>query len=231
MSETVTPGAPPAATLLAAGLGRRLGGVPKSALLIDGQSIFERLVQALRESGIDDIRTVIGPYADVLQPLARRSGVRVIRQPEPDASLVASQRLALHDHQQHPPGRDLMLLVADLPLLTGEHIVPLLRAWQQRPAGVQAQVPLVRGVRGHPVCLAWPVVQAVAALPYPLGVRDWLLGAGAAVQALATEYDAYTTDLDTPDDLANLRQRLAPLAVAWPDAPGLAQRYDMCFAL
>lgn len=213
---TVPPAQPPAATLLAAGLGRRLGGVPKSALLIDGQSVFERLVQALRQAGITQVSAVIGTYADTLLPLARRSGVRVVHQPVPDAPLVASQRLALHDHLLHQPGCDLLLLVADLPLLTGEHVVPLLRAWRQRPATVLAQMPVVQGVRGHPVCLAWPAVQAVVAQPCPRGVRDWLAGAGDAVQAVTTDHDAYTTDLDTPDDLAALRQRLAPRAVAWP---------------
>lgn len=230
MSEAVTPGAPPAATLLAAGLGRRLGGVPKSALRIGGQSVFERLVQALREAGIDDIRAVVGPYADVLLPLARRCGVRVVAQPQSDAPLVASQRLALHDHLRQSPGRDLMLLVADLPLLNSEHLVPLLQAWAQRPAGVQAQVPVVNGVRGHPVLLSWAAAQAVAAQPWPRGVREWWLGAGDAVQALRTGHDAHTTDLDTPDDLTALRQRLHPLPVAWPD--GLVQpgRVDQALA-
>lgn len=220
----------PAATLLAAGLGRRLGGVPKSALRIDGQSLFERLVQALRQAGIDDISAVIGPYADVLLPLAQRGGVRVVEQAVPEAPLAASQRLAVHHHLQHRPGRDLMLLVADLPLLGGEHIAPLLRAWARRPAGVQAQVPVVHGVRGHPVLLSWAAVQGVAAQPPARGVRDWLQGAGEAVQILPTDSNAHTTDLDTPEDLARLRERLHPLPVVWP--AGLVQtgRVDQALA-
>lgn len=216
MHPTAAPTPAPAATLLAAGWGRRLGGVPKSALQIDGQSLFERLVQALRQVGITHISAVIGPYADTLLPLARRSGVRVVPQPEPDAPLVASQRRALQDHRQHQPGHDLLLLVADLPLLTGEHLVPLLRAWQQRPPLRQAQVPLFHGVRGHPVCLSWAAVQAVLAMPEPCGVRDWLAGAGAAVQTVTLHHDACSTDLDTPADLAALQQRLWPVPVAWP---------------
>ncbi len=219
----------PAATLLAAGLGRRLGGVPKSALRIDGQSLFERLVQALRRAGIEHISAVIGPYADVLLPLAARCGVRVVEQAVPEAPLAASQRLAVHHHLLHRPDRDLMLLVADLPLLGGEHIAPLLQAWARRPAGVQAQVPVFQGVRGHPVLLSWTAVQGVAATPPACGVRDWLLGAGDAVQALPTDADAHTTDLDTPDDLAALRQRLHPLPVAWP-AGLMPQRCGMSLA-
>lgn len=206
---------PPAATLLAAGLGQRLGGMPKSALLIDGRSLFERLVQALQQAGVDTISAVIGPYAETLVPLARCSGVRVIHQPMPKARLLASQRLAMQDHLEHRVGRDLLLLVADLPLLTCEHVVPLLKAWRERPAQIQAQVPTVNGVRGHPVCLSWLAVQA-AAQPDQCGVREWLSGAREATQVIEMAHDAYTADLDTADDLDALRKRLHPLPLAWP---------------
>lgn len=210
-----------AATLLAAGQGKRLGGVPKPALRIDGQSLFERLVQALRQAGVQDIRAVIGPYADVLVPLARQSGVRVIPQTVPDAPLVASQRLAVADHLRHHPtgceGHDLLLLVADLPLLTGDDTAPLLQAWHRRPAHIHAQMPQVNGVRGHPVCLSWQAVQAVAALPAEQGVRDWLAAATDATQVLACDREGCVWDLDTPEDLVALRARLHPVGVGWAD--------------
>ena len=212
------PAPTPAAILLAAGLGRRLGGVPKSALRIDGLSLFERLVDALRQSGIDDIGAVIGPYADRLLPLAQRCGVRVVWQGVPDAPLACSQRLAVQEHRarQMPRlQRDLLLLVADLPLLTDADIVPLLHAWRARPPAVQALVPVVDGVRGHPVCLSWEAVSAVDRLPPAQGVRDWLAGAGDAVQRLVTDRVAHVTDLDTPEDLAALRRRLWPRSVDW----------------
>lgn len=212
------PGTPVAATLLAAGLGRRLGGVPKSALLIDGVSLFECLVGALRASGIEAISVVIGPYADTLLELAKRCDVRVIRHSNTAAELAVSQRLAVHQHLWCHPGADLMLLVADLPLLVADDIQPLLKAWAQRPGHTQAQVPVVRGVRGHPVLLSWHAVQTIAAQPQPQGVREWLMGSIDATHMLSTERDAYVIDLDTPEDLQALRSRLATATIAWPGA-------------
>ena len=129
------------------------------------------LVHALRQSGIQSINVVIGPYADTLLALARRCDVQVIRHSGPADELVASQRLAVNEHLRQQPGADLMLLVADLPLLAADDIRPLLRAWAQRPAHTQAQVPVVGGVRGHPVLLSWQAVQAVAG-------QRWLLFRG-----------------------------------------------------
>ncbi|MBE0588166.1 MAG: hypothetical protein CVU36_10425 [Betaproteobacteria bacterium HGW-Betaproteobacteria-9] len=219
MNLPVHPNAPVAATLLAAGLGRRLGGVPKSALLIDGESLFERLARALRASGIEAISAVVGPYADTLLALAGRCDVRVIRHSDPAAELAASQRLAMHEHLRHHPGADLMLLVADLPLLAADDIRPLLKAWAQRPGHTQAQVPVVGGVRGHPVLLSWQAVQAVAEQPWPHAVRTWMLANTGSTQWLQADRDAYVTDLDTPDDLQALRSRLAGVRIAWPEQP------------
>lgn len=194
----------PAATLLAAGLGRRMGGVAKPALMINGQSLFERLVMALRQAGVCDVSAVIGPYRETLLPLALRCGVAVIPNQETSTELAVSQRLAVNAHLSRHRGRDLMLLVSDLPLLTAHDIRPLLQAWRQRGVGIQAQVPIVDGVRGHPLLLSWTAVQAVAAQPVHLGVRDWLRDAGDKMRMLEMHSAAYTRDLDTPEDLASL---------------------------
>jgi CTP:molybdopterin cytidylyltransferase MocA len=132
---------------------------------------------------------------------------------------VASQRLAVHEHLRQQPGTDLMLLVADLPLLAADDIRPLLRAWAQRPVRTQAQVPVVRGARGHPVLLSWQAVQAIAGQPWPHGVREWMLANTGSTQWLQADRDAYVTDLDTPEDLQVLRSRLAGTSIAWPKPP------------
>src|SRR5690606_39258260 len=51
--------------------------------------------------------------------------------------------------------------VADLPLLAATHVAPVLEAWRQRPDGIEAMMPLVGGVRGHPVLLSWQAVSRI----------------------------------------------------------------------
>lgn len=209
---------PIAATVLAAGLGRRLGNRPKATLEIDGRSLLERLTAALRGAGIDDVSLVIGPYAEQLLPLAAACGLRVLAHRLPDSSLIDSQRLALQAHVTRHAGTDLLLVVADLPLLAAMHVVPVLQAWRQRPEGVEAMMPLVGGVRGHPVLLSRQAVERIVATPRALGIRDWLAAHPAAVEAFPASDPAYVTDVDTPADVDRLRTLLHPTTVAWPAA-------------
>lgn len=236
---TARPQAPLAATVLAAGLGRRLGQRPKATLEIDCRSILARLAAALREAGIADIGVVIGPYREALLPLAAACGLRVLAHPQPHTSLIDSQRLALEAHvaahvagvgdaigaEGGPPraGADLLLVVADLPLLAARHITPLLQAWRHRRAGSEAMMPVVDGVRGHPVLLSWAAVRQVDATPRERGVRDWLAAHPGVVQPFPATDPAYVTDLDTPADVERLRALVHPATVAWPapaDEPG-----------
>ena len=214
--------APAAATILAAGLGRRLGGRPKAALHIDGTSLLERLARTLRGAGVEEISVVIGPYQDTLLPLVKRCGAQALLHDRPDTSLVESQRLALHNHVARRDGHDLLLVLADLPWLTVEDIRLVLEAWRRRPAHIQAQMPLVDGVRGHPLCLSWAAVEQVAATPSEVGIRDWLARHPDLVQPLLTPQRSYITDLDTPDDLAVLQTRLHPQRVGWPAPWGVS---------
>lgn len=208
---------PLAATILAAGLGQRLGGRPKATLQIDGRSLLERLITALRSAGIQAVSVVIGPYREQLLPLVERCGARAVMHAQPGASLIESQRLALDAHEAHFASHDLLLVLADLPLLSAADISPLLVAWQRRAPSVHAQMPVVDGVRGHPLLLSSHAVAQITAIPRQLGIRDWLRSYPEAVQPVHSSRRAYVTDVDTPDDLIALQALVHPAPVAWPE--------------
>ena len=209
---------PAAATILAAGLGRRLGGRPKAALQIGNLSLLERLCNALRAAGIGQIRIVLGPYPETLLPLAQRCGLQLLTHDRPETRLLDSQRLAIQAHLAQSQGQpqDLLLVLADLPWLQADHVRALLEHWQRRAAGIQAQMPLVAGVRGHPVLLSWQAVGQIATLPPDAGIRDWLEDHPGLIGPFISQQRAYVTDLDTPSDLARLEQTVRPEPVRWP---------------
>lgn len=213
-----------AATVLAAGLGQRLGGRAKATLQVGGVSVLERLATALRGAGAHAVSVVVGPYREQLLPLVARSGAQAVLHNLPTPSLVDSQRLALADHLARWPRHDLLLVLADLPLLAVDDVAPLVQAWRQRQAHTQAHihalVPVVNGVRGHPLVLSAHAVAQVLAMPQRdgvlPGVRDWLAAHPEAVAQAHTTRIAHITDVDTPDDVAALRAHVHPTPVAWP---------------
>jgi CTP:molybdopterin cytidylyltransferase MocA len=209
---------PMAATILAAGLGRRLGHRPKAALRIGGVSLLERLIDALRGAGIADVSVVVGgAHAPALLPLVARAGARALPHAQLDTSLIDSQRLALQGHDAHHRDHDLALVLADLPWLEAVHIKAMRDAWQDRPSAIQAQMPVVDGVRGHPLLLSAEGVQRVLATPPEAGIRDWLAAHRQWVRTVHTAQRAHVSDLDTPQDLALLTAWFSPQTVSWPD--------------
>lgn len=218
--------APVQALVLAAGLGRRLGGRPKAALEISGQSLLARLVAALRTAGVAEVGVVVGgPHQAVLTALAERCGAGIIPHRLPTPDLIDSQRLALQWHQAERPGADLLLTVADLPWLTAADLSGLVATWHQRPPGTEAMRPVVAGTVGHPLLLAAPLTARLAATG--AGVREGLAMLGTRAQSWLCTTRGPVDDLDTPEHLARLRQALAPTRVDWP--PGASDREaDQC---
>lgn len=207
---------PYTAVVLAAGHGRRLGGRAKSTLEINGVSVLERLIDALLTGGAERVFVVVSPYRDKLEPLISGCGASALLHTHVEPSLVDSQRLAVQAHQARSPHSDLLLTVADLPLLTSQDVLRLLRAWQRRAASAQALLPVVDGVRGHPVLLSASAVRQVAEQAAELGVRDWLERHSPLVEHWQTSHAAYVFDMDTPADVEALDGRLKNLTVAWP---------------
>lgn len=205
-----------AATILAAGLGQRLGGRPKATLQIDGSSVLERVIAALSGTGIKEVSVIIGPYRGQLLPQVVRCGAHAVEHRLTSPSLIDSQRLALQAHGDKFPGHDLLLLLADLPLLSAADVSPLVESWHLRAHSVHAQVPVVDGVRGHPLLLSGHAVAQVSATASHLGIRDWLRSHPEAVQLFHSPRRAYVTDMDTPDDLTALQALVQPASVVWP---------------
>lgn len=208
--------APIAAIILAAGRGSRLGGRAKPALRIDGVSLLERLARSLREAGVAQVRVVIGPYADVLAPLAQRAAITPLAQARPDATLADSQRLALREHARAHPDHDLLLVLADLALLDASAIADLLAQWRACAPGTDSLRPRIDGAPGHPLLLSAAAARAADALPAGVGLRQWLDPRSGRHAVFDSANRAYITDLDTPADLAALRDALAPARADWP---------------
>jgi molybdopterin-guanine dinucleotide biosynthesis protein A len=182
-----------AGIVLAGGAGRRMGGVDKAALVVDGVTLLDRVLGAAQP--VCDRLVVVGPE----RPTGV-AGVTFVMDTEPGGGPGAAVAAGL----AAAPGAGVVLvLAADLPLLSAGHLRSLLGALEAAGAGAAAAAD-----EGGPNPL-------LAAYDGPaLAARAGALGAGARAGALLPA-DVVTVDLgratlnvNRPEDLATA-ERLA----------------------
>jgi len=192
------------AVVLAAGAGSRMGHRPKGALRINGRPLIERTLAALRGAGIEDVVVVLGEHRDALWPLLQGLAVPSVFNPQAmSAGLTSSQRLGLQ--QMRPEHPWVLMALADQPLLAAPDVQALIDAFDQRPQGMQALYPEVKGQPGNPVLLSRCAVEEILRQPPDFGCKDWRQTQRSRVMAWPTDRPCYVTDLDTPQDLDQLR--------------------------
>ena len=188
------------AIVLAGGAGRRMGGVDKAALVVGGVTLLDRVLAAARP--VCEQLVVVGPP----RPTGV-AGVTFVTEAVPGGGPGAAVAAGL---AADPGAGVVLVLAADLPLLTAGHLRRLLVALDAAGAGAAAA-----GDQGGPN----PLLAAYAGPA--LVARAAALGAGARAGALLPP-DVVTVDLgrgtlnvNRPEDLA-----AAERLVAAPDDAG-----------
>jgi adenosylcobinamide-phosphate guanylyltransferase len=97
------------------GRGTRLGADEKPLVPVGGVPMVDRVLDALRESGVDRCHAVTSPSTPRTREHCRARGVDVVE--TPGDGYVADLAAALDD-----AGRPALTVVADLPLLAPAHV-------------------------------------------------------------------------------------------------------------
>lgn len=210
------------ALVLAAGAGRRLGGLPKCLIRLGGQTLLQRLLDALATLGIQDVRLVVGHHAEAIAahvsqlPPDRRPVL--LRNTEPGEEPADSLRVGLRSLTDMP--QRLLVLLGDLPELGAAQIAGALQAFEARGPGRHALVPQVDGEPGHPAVL--DALACALLRNQSGGLRAWRRAQPEAIALWPTADPAHVRDLDTPEDLAALAER-SGLPVERPAPAALPQ--------
>ena len=210
------------AVLLAAGAGSRLGGRAKSLLEIDGMPLIVRLITALTDAGASELVVVLGHHADAIKsvlrdlPAPRVAPMTVVTNASPDDGQASSLRIGLDALTRHT--NDVMIALADQPMIDAEDVGDLLRAFATR--GDQPMlVPRVAGKPGNPVLID----AALAALWRNAGATStgqiWRRDNPTRIHWFDTDNEHYRVDIDTPEDMHRFTERTGH-ALTWPAALG-----------
>jgi molybdenum cofactor cytidylyltransferase len=131
------------AVVLAAGAGSRLGGRPKCLLELGGVPLIRRTLIALSGAGVDEVVVVLGHHAEAIEPVVAPFPVTLVRNPDPDAGQVSSQRVGLAALTGKLDA--VLVALADQPLLNAQDITALIGAYKKRPAGTSVVFPSAAG--------------------------------------------------------------------------------------
>jgi len=197
------------AVVLAAGEGKRLGGVAKALLPIDQTTFLARILATAAAAGAGEAIVVVGaPFGDVVADEAARLGARVVVNPAPARGMASSVAVGFAA-LAGAAGNRALLWPVDHPWVRAETVAALLAVDADvavpRHGGAANSVPMAggaarpRGAGGHPAAVApavWPALAACAEVPD--GARAVLRDPRWRRVDLAVEDGGVLRDLDTP---------------------------------
>jgi len=190
--------AAPVVVVLAAGAGRRLGGVAK-ALLRDGAgpTYLERVWQAAREGGAGSAVVVAGPpHLQETEVEAARLGLPVAVNPDPDRGMASSVAIGFAAALEAGDADRALLWPVDHPRVDAATVRRLLSA------DGEVVVPAFGSRGGHPTVFAralWPAL--VACVDAADGARSVVRAAADRVVRIDVEDRGVIADVDTRADL------------------------------
>lgn len=172
--------------VLAAGLGRRMGG-PKAEIVVGGLRLVDRATEALREAGCGSVVAVVPPGVEA----------DAITVANPQAALGMRSSLAAGIEAVAQAADAVVVTLADMPGVTATAIAQVVAQW--RPGRIAMAVS--GGRRVHPIIMSpqmWR--EAVEMADADEGARRYLVLNEDRIDEAPVAINA--ADLDTPGDLA-----------------------------
>lgn len=192
------------AVLLAAGEGRRMGGVAKPLIRLQGVPLVSRQLVALSGAGVDEVVVVTGHAREAVEQVIRPFTVTLAHNEAHAEGRGSSVRVGLA--ALGGPFDAVFVVPADQPLIGASDLTELVGAFKKRPAG-HIVVPYVAGRRGNPILLDAVALEKVLASETHLGCRHLIEREPELVHAHDTANARFVTDLDTMDDVRRLARR------------------------
>jgi len=192
------------AVVLAAGAGRRMGGLPKSLIRLEGVPLIRRQLIALSGAGVDEVVVVTGYARDAIEEQVQSFPVTLAYNAAHAEGQQGSVRVGLTALSGNFDA--VMIALADQPLIAANDLIELIAAFKKRPKG-HVLVPMVNGQRGNPIVLDDVARAQILACDTNLACRHLIDRQPELVHVHETTNKRFITDLDTVEDVEQLAKR------------------------
>jgi molybdenum cofactor cytidylyltransferase len=200
------------AVVLAAGQSARFraaGGSEATKLVaeLDGKPIVRIVVETALASGAGPVVVVVGHARSSVEAALAGLNIGIAFNPAFASGLAASLKVGLSALPLDVVGA--VVLLGDMPWVQARLIDALIDSFLSQEGAVAA-APSLRGRRGNPVLLGRGLFDAAMGLTGDEGARRLIGALGAAeLVEIATADLGATFDIDTPGDLATVRDSCA----------------------
>ena len=192
------------AVLLAAGEGRRMGGVAKALIRLQGVPLICRHLVALSGAGVDEVVVVTGHARDAVEAQVQGFPVTLAHNPAYAEGQEGSVRVGLA--ALNGPFDAVFIVLADQPMIGAGDLTELIGAFKKRAAG-HVVVPVVDGRRGNPSLLDDVAHAHILASATNLACRHLIERQPELVHVHDTANTRFIVDLDTVEDVRALAER------------------------
>ena len=192
------------AVLLAAGEGRRMGGVAKPLIRLQGVPLISRKLVALSGAGVDEVVVVTGYAGSDVEKQVQSFPVTVVHNPSHAEGQERSVRLGLAALNGEFDA--VFVMPSDQPLIASDDLIELIGAFKKRAAG-HVVIPFVNEQRGNPILLDEVALAKILAGDTNLACRHLIDNNPEFVHVHDTGNTHFVTDLDTPGDLQVFAER------------------------
>ena len=193
------------AILLAAGESRRMKGVNKLLLPVDGVPLVRHMTKILMASMVEEMVVVLGHEASQIEESLRGLGVKQVHNERYKEGQMTSVHVGLEALAQECDG--VMVCLSDQPLLTVGDINSLIQAFTERIRG-EVVVPTYRGKRGNPIVLASKNRKEILNGPRNFGCKHFIENNPEIVTTVEWDSDHVVVDIDTHADAAWLTKEV-----------------------
>jgi molybdenum cofactor cytidylyltransferase len=185
-----------AAVVLSAGESSRMGE-PKALLPIDGETFIERIVAALKQSGLERIIVVLGFNAEDMRRKIEHLPVEIVVNPDYMQGQLSSLQTAIRYLESDQNCDGMLVHLVDHPYIDPVLVRAMLQHFSNSKNLIV--VPRHRGKRGHPVIFSRALFSELLDAPMDQGAKAVVNAHRDETLEIDTEDVGITLDIDTPE--------------------------------
>ena len=191
-----------AVLILAAGMSSRMGQL-KALLLIERETVIERLVSVFRQNDVKVFIVTGYGSQDIVQALKNQE-VTVVENPKYELGMFTSVQAGVRALQ--PAIEAFFVMPVDIPLVKSETIKSLINEHHKNPSKII--YPVFGGTRGHPPLIPGNLVPVIMQWSKDGNLRDVLNSYSNLAVELEVNDRGILLDIDTLDDYESLLKSL-----------------------